>query len=297
MQPKSKVRSITLLVCSILATSCLDPRYVDYQAEEKAPEDVDFLFVSQQILTPSCVRCHNSGRALGGVRLDDEALLLSTDSASAGLLVPGNPDASRLWLSVENDSMPPSSNKLTQDQKDLLRVWISSLSDDRSTDPPDSQSDSTTLDQSRVPQTDSGDRNGGGKRKPPKDRGDQEDDTKDRENPNPVEIKTYKDLAEHYITPFCIQCHGEDHEDFGNFVNLTSYEEMIDGFFILTPCEPEDSGIWYTASATPEPGMMPPEQVSLRPSGELIMNVEKWIRSGAPETKESEGSVSCDSNI
>ncbi len=69
------------------------------------------------VLIERCVQCHNSAKPLGGVRL-------TTNVAVARLLTPGAPEKSRLYLSVEEGSMPPGADKLPKDQREALRDWI-----------------------------------------------------------------------------------------------------------------------------------------------------------------------------
>jgi formylglycine-generating enzyme required for sulfatase activity len=69
------------------------------------------------VLIERCIQCHGSEKALGAVRL-------TTNVAISRVLVPGEPEKSRLFLSVASGAMPPGSEKLTKDQIDAIRDWI-----------------------------------------------------------------------------------------------------------------------------------------------------------------------------
>ncbi len=70
------------------------------------------------ILTNSCAICHGPSGQGGVSNITDAAWLVQ-----AGLVVPGNPDASRLIIVVENNSMPPA-GPLAAADKLALRAWV-----------------------------------------------------------------------------------------------------------------------------------------------------------------------------
>jgi mono/diheme cytochrome c family protein len=67
--------------------------------------------------------CHGEGVHQSPLKLTTWA---NTVVMTAGVVVPGNPDASTLVLRVEGRGprMPPSGNPLNQNQIDGLRTWI-----------------------------------------------------------------------------------------------------------------------------------------------------------------------------
>ncbi len=92
-----------------------------------AEEPIDFNRDIRPIISENCVHCHGPDAETreAGLRLDEEA-------ASRDAIVPGDANASEVWLRVAHDDPdelmpPPDSNRsLTAKQKDLLKRWINS---------------------------------------------------------------------------------------------------------------------------------------------------------------------------
>ncbi|HEX4924489.1 MAG TPA: c-type cytochrome domain-containing protein [Bdellovibrionales bacterium] len=75
------------------------------------------------LLTNRCSACHgpdSPGRA-GVDFINDPGQLVDR-----GLVIPGRPEASPLYLAVQSDRMPQT-GPLTAQEKDLLRRWILEL--------------------------------------------------------------------------------------------------------------------------------------------------------------------------
>jgi hypothetical protein len=86
-------------------------------------EKIDFARQIHPILTQTCVECHGPERARGKLRLD------AAEFALGKVIVPGKPEESDLFLRVtlppdDEDIMPPEGDPLTQEQTELLRLWI-----------------------------------------------------------------------------------------------------------------------------------------------------------------------------
>jgi formylglycine-generating enzyme required for sulfatase activity len=69
------------------------------------------------VLIERCVPCHSSVKVMGAVRL-------TTNVSVSRVVVPGQPEKSPLYLSVESGSMPPGGPQLPKDQRDAIRDWI-----------------------------------------------------------------------------------------------------------------------------------------------------------------------------
>jgi formylglycine-generating enzyme required for sulfatase activity len=69
------------------------------------------------VLIEKCLPCHSSTKAAGSVRL-------TTGVSVSRVIVPGAPEKSPLYLTVESGSMPPGGPKLPQDQRNAIRDWI-----------------------------------------------------------------------------------------------------------------------------------------------------------------------------
>jgi DNA-binding beta-propeller fold protein YncE len=78
------------------------------------------------ILRQHCNGCHNAEKQRGGLDITSYAALKAGGS-SGEVMIPGNPDKSRLYTltaHTEEPKMPPNSNKIDQAKIDLIRLWI-----------------------------------------------------------------------------------------------------------------------------------------------------------------------------
>jgi hypothetical protein len=100
------MRTRALLVASISLLAALP-----------LPAKVDFVREVKPILELRCVRCHDSTSAMKHVRLDrkDRAMLV---------IVPKNPEDSRLFLAARSGYMPPGGPPLPAAELETLRKWI-----------------------------------------------------------------------------------------------------------------------------------------------------------------------------
>ncbi|PYT15021.1 MAG: hypothetical protein DMG59_15170 [Acidobacteria bacterium] len=83
---------------------------------------VDFEGQIAPILITSCVPCHGGSKVMGGLRL-------TTRVGASKVIVPGSPEKSLLWLSIETPAektgaMPPGGPQLSKQERDLIRNWI-----------------------------------------------------------------------------------------------------------------------------------------------------------------------------
>lgn len=95
------------------------------QEEELAPL-VNFAEHVQPILDRHCAQCHNADRRRGGLALALHGQILEGGS-SGSVLTPGDPDGSRLLRVVTHDEepvMPPSGDKIPEEEIAVLRQWI-----------------------------------------------------------------------------------------------------------------------------------------------------------------------------
>ena len=83
--------------------------------------EVTFSGVVQPILLEFCSGCHNASSATGGVDVTSFDGL----QAKAGLVVPGDPDASLLLMMLEDGMMPPAGKpRPTTEQVAAIRAWV-----------------------------------------------------------------------------------------------------------------------------------------------------------------------------
>src|SRR5687767_15103807 len=97
------------------------------------PDAPESILAVRDALSTACAPCH-SGR--GGVARGDFGNIFDVpDMERRGLIVPGDPEKSRLWTRIDDDEMPPSGatdpsdplrkiGALSDQQKETIRAWI-----------------------------------------------------------------------------------------------------------------------------------------------------------------------------
>lgn len=79
------------------------------------------------LLLDRCIECHGPTKQEHQVRLDRRSDVLTGSASDVPLIVPGQPEKSRLWQVLqhsENDIRMPSSAKLDQPSLDAVQAWI-----------------------------------------------------------------------------------------------------------------------------------------------------------------------------
>ncbi len=78
----------------------------------------------QGILKATCATCHGDPQQKAGI----DVRTLAAITRKKGLVVPGNPEGSDLWGSIEAGTMPPpdAKTKLSATEKKLIKDWIAS---------------------------------------------------------------------------------------------------------------------------------------------------------------------------
>ncbi|MAS92747.1 MAG: hypothetical protein CMO55_06070 [Verrucomicrobiales bacterium] len=88
---------------------------------------VDFVTDVKPILQEHCVRCHNEKSLFGGLNLTTKAMAMRGSDTGA-IIVSGYPDKSLILtaLSLEHGekAMPATGPKLSDEEKETLRLWI-----------------------------------------------------------------------------------------------------------------------------------------------------------------------------
>jgi len=76
------------------------------------------------LMEKKCIACHGGGKTpMAG--LDLRTLDGVVKGSSKGpVVMPGNPDASRLWIMIRDGKMPMGGSPLSEDEKQLIREWI-----------------------------------------------------------------------------------------------------------------------------------------------------------------------------
>jgi hypothetical protein len=106
-----------------------EPKAVEARPPEpKKPGPPPVVAVSFRDVLPvfrsKCVTCHGDPKIEDGVDLRTLASALK-GGKNGEVIVPGSPDKSVLWITVEEGAMPPpKKEKLTDAEKKLIRDWI-----------------------------------------------------------------------------------------------------------------------------------------------------------------------------
>ncbi len=99
-----------------------------YSAAQPESGRVDFIKDIQPILSSRCYLCHGPGTQMGGLRLDLRESVLKGGDSGQKAIVRGDGAGSRLIIRVSskhpNEQMPPTGDRLTPEQIELLRRWI-----------------------------------------------------------------------------------------------------------------------------------------------------------------------------
>ena len=116
----SRIIRFLTLVCLASMGIALASRAA--RAADLAPEQIKFFEERiRPLLVERCYECHANQKHQGDVRLD------LRDAVLAHLIVPGQPDQSRLIQVLRcdpNDTQMPPKGKLPQEQIDLVTEWV-----------------------------------------------------------------------------------------------------------------------------------------------------------------------------
>ncbi|MFM8172971.1 MAG: c-type cytochrome domain-containing protein, partial [Pirellulaceae bacterium] len=79
-------------------------------------------FTAVRLITTRCLTCHAGSEPEGGLDLSSHASALR-GGESGSAIDPASPIASRLWMQIESDQMPPE-DPLSSDEKEVIRQWL-----------------------------------------------------------------------------------------------------------------------------------------------------------------------------
>lgn len=126
-------RRVVKLAMCVLASAAVaataKPLLADEEvksSDRKTPEKVTYEEHIKPILRENCFLCHNQDEAENDFAMDSYARVMQGGAGGAAI-VPGDPDASRLWRLVshqESPEMPPEDDKLPDDALALIKAWI-----------------------------------------------------------------------------------------------------------------------------------------------------------------------------
>ena len=111
---------------AMAAAPAADAAMMAAETAEAKKEFVNFDEHVKPILQSKCFRCHSDDSKKGGLSLTSHAAAMA-GGGSGEVIKPGDPDGSRLLrviMHTEEPVMPPSGDKLPDDQIDVIRRWI-----------------------------------------------------------------------------------------------------------------------------------------------------------------------------
>jgi mono/diheme cytochrome c family protein len=93
--------------------------------EPNAPAGaVTYVSHIQKIVQQKCIVCHGEGSIKAKLSMKTLALMTKGGSGGAGV-VPGKPEDSTIWQSIDSGDMPPSDKEqLTAEEKKMIHDWI-----------------------------------------------------------------------------------------------------------------------------------------------------------------------------
>ncbi len=128
---KNWFRIFCHLAIAVVLCAC-DPQHslpVESPSEDKDvskpldPEEITFTTIYQQLLVPQCLQCHGSEKPADGIDLSSMAGIENSFSWPP-VLTPGEPEQSRLFLSIRDGEMPKRGPPVSPDLVELVETWI-----------------------------------------------------------------------------------------------------------------------------------------------------------------------------
>lgn len=119
---------LALLGVFVLLTGC--QYYVDKLPEEPPPDVTNmdtpptYQLVYNAVLKPKCSQCHTGAENRDFFDIADYTDLLN-NMFYENLIVPGDPDGSRLVEAIQEGRMPKEGRPVEPWEMDLIKLWIS----------------------------------------------------------------------------------------------------------------------------------------------------------------------------
>lgn len=88
-------------------------------------EKASFEWLNSNVFTPKkCASCHSASSKDGGLKLETYEDYMQQHPQHGWIVKSGDFQGSGLWQQVSTDKMPVGNDKLTQGEKDLVKLWI-----------------------------------------------------------------------------------------------------------------------------------------------------------------------------
>lgn len=103
-----------------------EPKKVEPKKAEPPKTDMALTYTThiKKIVQQKCIVCHGDPAKKGGLDMKTLALMIKGGKGGPGV-VPGKPDDSVVWTSINDGVMPPSDKEqLTDAEKKMIHDWI-----------------------------------------------------------------------------------------------------------------------------------------------------------------------------
>jgi hypothetical protein len=230
---------VILAAIFFAAYSLIGDYRAQWQRRQKAEQQAVLV---REILERNCFECHGRDPDTAEKNLDvlDHQLLVNRERR---IVVPGDPDNSRLIQRIADGSMPPEEEetrlpRVTETELAILKDWVL----------------------------------GGAPPLPPA----------DPEHPTPP-VVPYSELAAKTMTIFeerCYKCHKYDVAKGG--IKILNYRLLVDVRKVVVPGRPEESELYKLLITTNQKTRMPPPAKEPPLPPEAIATIRQWIAEGAP---------------
>lgn len=271
---KSRLLSPSILTSFAAVATLLGCNFQDIKTAAPSPNATktsgtsDYQWLQSNLFTPSCVSCHNSGKAQGGVNLETAAALLSGKGKKGEALVVAKSSAQSLVYTVISSGYMPTNGTVDAAVLAALAKWIDNGADPDSsllTDSGDSTRQPTAVPTATRPVPTA----------VPRPTPTSERTIIPGETPSPTPAVSFSEVSAQIFTPYCLNCHDSIIAMDG--VDLSTYSMVMHNpRGIVVPGEPMDSSLFLSVR---EGGTMPQGGPPL--PAELIDLLSRWIEGGA----------------
>ena len=229
---------------------------------------IGFKQLQRNLFEAKCSGCHNAGFATDGV---DVSSFAST-TGNSGLIVPGNPEASRLFIAIGTGArvrMPTTGAYLSENEIAAVRNWIQNgAPEEGSTAPtPEETPPAEPLPEVSASPSPTASPSASPTGSP-------------SATPSPVIARvTYEQVRDQVLQPHCALCHGSNPGAGG--VNVLALDAMLANTGLIVPGNSLISRL--SERVSPEAGsrQMPPQPRFPALTAAEIELVKNWIDGGA----------------
>lgn len=113
------MKLVSLILFAVFSLSSCN--YRTAKSVESFSSRPTYQSIREQILKPSCFKCHSGPEAEMGIDLDSYSDLINS---SLGLVISGEPLNSTLYLNVQSGRMPPAGPRLSDTEIKNIYDWI-----------------------------------------------------------------------------------------------------------------------------------------------------------------------------